>query len=177
MVLQVDIKRLANVPIPKNETTGATGIDLPCYFINPDTGDTDVVIYDKLNNTVNNSFLVDREKGTITIPSGYVAFLRTYLSISYPSGYAVQVDTRSSSAKKRYRIANTRGHIDSDYTGQIYVPIHNWGNKDLILQNGTKLVQLYAQCIERIEWIEKTELQKTKRGSGGFGSTDNKKAV
>jgi len=173
----VDVKRLAkNVKLPKLETNGATAMDIACYFIHPDRkGELDIQIFDELGVEVDGSYCYDRHSKCLVIPSGYVVFFRTYLSISYSPQFAMQIDCRSSSAKKRYRIANTRAHIDSDYTGQIYIPIHNWGKKNLLVQNGTKLVQMYLQRLNKIKWNEVQELNKTKRGAGGFGSTSKDK--
>ena len=98
--------------------------------------------------------------------------VKTGLFIALPIGHEAQVRPRSGlAAKKGITVLNAPGTIDADYRGEIGVILVNLSNENFMINDGERIAQLviaqYAQAI----WKEVTVLDKTARGTGGFGST------
>lgn len=113
-----------------------------------------------------------------TILPGETCLLPTGIRIEIPKNYFGAIYPRSSLHKRGLTLANTVGIIDSSYRGEILLPIKNIGS-NMVFINGesgirTALAQLIIQPyrFEKIEIIS-GELSHTKRGTGGFGSSDN----
>ena len=68
------------------------------------------------------------------------------------------------------RLANAVGIIDSDYRGEIFVPLINLGREDYTIKHGDRIAQLLLEKTYDIDWVE-GELSETERGEGKFGST------
>jgi len=103
------------------------------------------------------------------------AIVPTGLFMELPVGYEAQVRPRSGlAAKKGITVLNAPGTIDADYRGNVGVILVNLSNEDFTIENGERIAQLVIAKHERAEWIEVTELSKTDRGAGGFGSTGTK---
>ena len=68
-------------------------------------------------------------------------------------------------------ILNTPATIDSDYRGEIMVPLVNLGNAAFIVERGMRIAQLVLSEVARIEWAEVPELNPTRRGTSGLGHT------
>jgi len=98
--------------------------------------------------------------------------VKTGLFISLPVGLEAQVRPRSGlAAKKGITVLNAPGTIDADYRGEIGVILVNLSNEDFTINDGERIAQMVIAKHERAEWNLVTELDETKRGSGGFGST------
>lgn len=67
--------------------------------------------------------------------------------------------------------ANCVGIVDSDYRGEIAVPLINLGNSDFVIEKNMRIAQLVAIPVIFPEITETDSLSDTKRGSDGFGST------
>tara|TARA_R110002020_G_scaffold63582_3_gene169584 strand:+ start:257 stop:727 length:471 start_codon:yes stop_codon:yes gene_type:complete len=78
---------------------------------------------------------------------------------------------RSSIFRTPLRQANNIGIIDSGYRGRIMVPVDNRSNEDYIIKPKERLFQLVHPSLKPISIELVSELDDTKRGSGGFGST------
>lgn len=100
-----------------------------------------------------------------------VTLYGTGISVQPPQGWYFELVPRSSIIKSGYMMANSIGIIDQDYTGEIMVPLIKIDESlpDITLPN--KIVQLIPKQWHAVEFIE-TSLEETKRGDGGFGSTD-----
>ena len=99
----------------------------------------------------------------------------TGLFIELPVGYEAQVRPRSGLAiKKGITVLNTPGTIDADYRGEVMVIMINLSNQNFIINDGERIAQMIISAHEQAEWIEVDELEETKRGAGGFGSTGPK---
>ena len=99
--------------------------------------------------------------------------VHTGLSFQPPKGYYGAIYARSGLATKQgLRPANCVGICDEDYTGEYIVAVHNDSNEQRHIVKGDRIAQLMFVPYERIEFVEVSELTKTERGSGGFGSTD-----
>ena len=98
--------------------------------------------------------------------------VKTGLFIALPIGTEAQVRPRSGlAAKKGVTVLNAPGTIDADYRGEIGVILVNLSNEDFVINDGERIAQLVIAKHERANWIKVSELNETKRGSGGFGST------
>ena len=63
------------------------------------------------------------------------------------------------------------GVVDSGYRGEIKVVLINLGKDTMQIQEGMRIAQLLIQPIVSVEVAETDQLDQTKRGEGGFGST------
>lgn len=58
-----------------------------------------------------------------------------------------------------------------DYRGDIGVIMINTSNEDFIINDGDRIAQMVIAKYEQVEWDISKELDKTERGTGGFGHT------
>jgi dUTP pyrophosphatase len=108
----------------------------------------------------------------LLIPQGEIVFVPTGLAMAIPNGYEGQIRPRSGfSTKNRMIMPNAPGTIDSDYRGEIKIPILNLSGSDFLLEVGTRIAQIVFQKIEVLTPVFVDSLDETKRGAGGFGST------
>ena len=138
------IKRLSKeVPLPKYETSGSSGMDLSAY--------------------INTTISLNPGKSTI-VPTG--------LSVAIPEGFEIQIRPRSGlAAKKKISVLNTPGTIDADYRGEIKVILINLSEETFIIEKGLRIAQMVVCPIIQAQLQEVEELSNTIRGKGGFGST------
>ena len=73
--------------------------------------------------------------------------------------------------KEGLSVVNTPGTIDAGYRGEVGVIAINLGQEDIKIEAGKKVAQLIFKKVEEAEFEEVNELEETKRGEGGFGST------
>ena len=96
----------------------------------------------------------------------------TGISIALPVGFEAQVRPRSGlAAKNGVTVANAPGTIDADYRGEIGVILINLGKEPFRITRGMRIAQLVVARHARAVWREVSELDRTARGAGGFGST------
>ena len=96
----------------------------------------------------------------------------TGIAVAIPKGYFGGVFARSGlSAKEGLRPANCTGVVDSDYRGPVKVALHNDGAVPRVVTPGEKIAQLVVIPYLSVSFQEVEELDETKRGEGGFGST------
>ena len=77
-------------------------------------------------------------------------------------------------AKNQISVLNSPGTIDSDYRGEIKVILINLGEKVFIVDKGDRIAQMVVCPIIKAKLKEVKNLEKSHRGSGGFGSTGAK---
>ena len=97
----------------------------------------------------------------------------TGLVVYPPEGYYTEIVPRSSISKSGYVLANSVGIIDPDYTGSLKIALTKVdpSKPDLVLP--CKICQIILRKIEKFHVQELAfPPPETKRGSGGFGSTD-----
>lgn len=58
-----------------------------------------------------------------------------------------------------------------DYRGNIGVILINLSTEDFTINPGDRIAQAVFNKFEKVLWNEKTELDETERGEGGFGHT------
>ncbi len=99
----------------------------------------------------------------------------TGLFIELPAGFEAQIRPRSGLAFKHgLTVLNSPGTIDADYRGEIKVLLVNLSETDFIVNNGERIAQMVIAKHEQIIWEPVIQLEKSNRGSGGFGSTGTK---
>ena len=129
--------------LPTYATDGASGMDLRAFIDEP-------VILQPMERRL--------------IPTG--------LFVQIPEGYAGQVRARSGLAIKHgIGLVNSIGTIDSDYRGELKIPVINFGNESFTINNGDRIAQLVIASYERVVPIMVSDLDETDRGEGGFGHT------
>ncbi len=116
----------------------------------------------------------------VRIEPNETKIIKTGIAVAIPAGYEIQIRPRSGlSIKTGLRIPNSPGTIDTDYRGEIGVPIWNTGDTAYVIDKGMKIAQMLIAPTPMIKWDEVSsveELGNTTRGDGGFGSTDRKAA-
>jgi dUTP pyrophosphatase len=97
----------------------------------------------------------------------------TGVAIALPEGYAAFVHPRSGlAARVGLSVVNTPGTIDSGYRGEIRICLINHDQRDpIVLRRGDRIAQLVVQRVEHAVFREVDELDETRRGTGGYGST------
>jgi len=96
----------------------------------------------------------------------------TGISIALPVGFEGQVRPRSGlAAKNGVTIVNSPGTVDADYRGEIGVILINLSKEPFRISRGMRIAQLVVARHARAVWREVSELDRTARGAGGFGST------
>ncbi len=96
----------------------------------------------------------------------------TGLAIALPEGTEAQIRPRSGLALKRgISIVNTPCTIDSDYRGEIRIPLINLDREVQRIEHGERIAQMLIGAVIRIVWEPAAALPDTARGAGGFGST------
>ena len=108
----------------------------------------------------------------VTLEPGDRSTFCTGWAVEIPQGCVGLVFCRSGlGAKHGVSLPNCVGVIDSDYRGELIVPLRNFGDKAYTIQPGERIAQLVVApvCLPVVEEVE--ELTQTARGEGGFGST------
>jgi dUTP pyrophosphatase len=108
----------------------------------------------------------------LTLQPGDRHGFATGFAIEIPRGYEVQVRPRSGLAVRHgVTVLNTPGTIDSDYRGEVKVILVNLGQEPFEIRRGERIAQLVPAPVLRADFVEVSELGKSQRGTGGFGST------
>ncbi len=111
----------------------------------------------------------------IVIAPGETVTVHTGISMAIPENTVGLIYARSGMALKQgLAPANKVGVIDSDYRGEIMVALHNHSGEPRTVENGTRIAQMVITPYIKAEFLESDELDDTKRGTGGFGSTGTK---
>ena len=97
----------------------------------------------------------------------------TGLAFELPNYTFGAIFPRSGLATKQgLRPANCVGVCDSDYRGEYIVAVHNDSESIRWVEPGDRIAQLILMPYIPMIFNEVNELTETKRGDGGFGSTD-----
>lgn len=115
------------------------------------------------------------DNGMFEIKPSETVLVGTGISITPPDGTFGAIFARSGLATKSgLAPANKVGVCDIDYTGEYKVALHNHSNKTAYVHHGDRIAQLVFIPYVVGDFVEVENLNETKRGSGGFGSTGNK---
>jgi dUTP pyrophosphatase len=111
------------------------------------------------------------ENATVLQP-GEIRLIPCGFAIAIPKGYEAQVRPRSGLASKNgITMINSPGTIDSDYRGEVQVPLINLGKSAFTVERGMRIAQMLINQLPAVNMVEVTELDETPRGKGGFGHT------
>jgi dUTP pyrophosphatase len=142
--VRVAIARLPgarDLPLPRRATPGSAGYDL-CAAVD----------------------------SALELAPGERALVPTGFAIALPEGYEGQVRPRSGLALRHgIVLPNAPGTIDSDYRGELMVIVQNLGDAPFTIRRGDRIAQLVIAAVAHAEWDERSALDATLRGSGGFG--------
>ena len=109
---------------------------------------------------------------TTHIAPGVVTLVPTGIAVAIPEGHVGLLAARSSLAtKKAMTLANGVGVIDSDYRGEIKIPIIPLDGCHNLIQAGQKIAQLIILPIATPTVEVVADLDETTRNTGSFGST------
>ena len=119
-------------------------------------------------------FYCPREPTLTGIEPGETVLLPTGIKMEVPEGCMLQIMNKSGIASKRSLITGACV-VDEGYTGEIFVNLHNIGNKTNFVEAGEKIAQGVFVKIEKPLLFEVQDDniydKETARGSGALGST------
>jgi dUTP diphosphatase len=142
--LTMQIRRLPQsegLPLPSYMTAGAAGMDLHAAV-----------------------------EEDLCIAPGQIVLVPTGLEVAIADGFEGQVRPRSGLAVRHgISLPNTPATIDSDYRGEIRVPLINLGREPFVVSRGMRVAQLVVAPVARVTWDAVEQLPETRRAGGGFG--------
>ncbi len=147
--MKIAIRRLPHgedLPLPAYASLGAAGLDLHAAL-------------------APGQKLILEPGARDLVPTGFI--------IQLPEGFEAQVRPRSGLAFEHgVGILNAPGTIDSDYRGEVKALLVNFGTHPFEIVRGMRIAQLVVAPYARVHLVEaQTDLDQTRRGAGGFGST------
>lgn len=144
--IRVKIKRAPHgkdLPLPMRMTEHAAGFDLAAAVERP-----------------------------VTMQPGDIKLIPCGFFMAVPHGYEAQVRPRSGLASKHgITMVNAPGTIDSDYRGEVHVPLINHGRASFVVERGMRIAQMLIVPVPNVKIEEVEDLDQTKRGKRGFGHT------
>ncbi len=143
--IRISVARVGpvSVPLPRYQSVGAAGMDLHAALEAP-----------------------------IVIEPGARELVPTGLIFAIPSHFEGQVRPRSGlAARTGLTVLNSPGTVDSDYRGEVKVLLVNLGGVAATIQPLERIAQIVFAPIARAELVLASELDATRRGPGGYGST------
>lgn len=141
--MKLKIINKSHHPLPEYKTPGSAGMDLRAYLDQP-------IVLGSLERRL--------------IPTG--------LFIELPQDFEAQIRPRSGmSIKHGLSLINAIGTIDSDYRGELMIPLVNLSKDSYELVDGERIAQLVISPVVQAELVEVEQLDETHRADGGFGST------
>lgn len=149
---KIDIKILDNrigteFPLPGYATVGSAGIDLRALF------DERTEI---------------KPSETILLPTGFAMY------IADPNLAALVLPRSGLGTKRGIVLGNLVGLIDSDYQGQLFVPLWNRSHETFTIEPGDRIAQMIFVPIMQADFNIVSEFTVTERGDGGFGHSGEK---
>lgn len=113
----------------------------------------------------------DTDREIVVEPGDTVEFY-TGLALEIPDGYCGKIYSRSGlSTRYGLRLANCVGVVDSDYRGNVGIPMHNDSDTPVTVMPHERLAQIVIEECPDVIFYETDELTQTERGGNGFGST------
>ena len=106
----------------------------------------------------------------VTVQKHCHKLIKTGISMAIPEGYVGLIWPRSGMAYK-HGIDVFAGVIDSSYRGDIGVILYNSQYSDYNVEQGDRIAQIVFQKVKDFDLQLVDNLDDTKRGSGGFGSS------
>jgi dUTP pyrophosphatase len=130
--------------LPAYATPGSAGLDLRACIDSP------------LEMQPGDTFLMPTGLAVHVADPGYCALVLPRSGMGFKNGIV---------------LANLVGLIDSDYQGQLMVPLWNRSQKTFILNPMERVAQMIIVPVMQAQFNVVEEFTATERGAGGFGST------
>jgi dUTP pyrophosphatase len=145
--MKVDVKILdarMREQLPAYATLGSAGLDLRACIDSP------------LEMQPGDTFLMPTGLAVHVADPGYCALVLPRSGMGFKNGIV---------------LANLVGLIDSDYQGQLMVPLWNRSQKAFTLNPLERVAQMIIVPVMQAQFHVVEEFTATERGAGGFGST------
>ena len=118
------------------------------------------------------------QEQAVSLNPGESRVIPTGLRFGIPHGYMLEVKNRSGNASKRSLLVGACV-VDSGYDGEVFVNLHNVGNKTQLIDPGTKIAQVVLIPVVHFrarqsdnENLYNYPMTISNRGDGALGSTD-----
>src|SRR5215207_591975 len=104
-------------------------------------------------------------KESVTLEPGDIRLIPCGFAMAVPHGYEAQVRPRSGLASRHgITLINAPGTIDSDYRGEVQVPLINLGKEAFVVDRGMRVAQMLVLPVPKAQIVEVDDLDDTKRG-------------
>lgn len=134
----------ANIPLPEYKTDGSAGMDVRAC------------IKEKI---------VVKQGSTVMIPLGFA------MHIEDKNIAAIIIPRSGLGSKNGIVLGNLVGLIDSDYQGELMVPLWNRSNRDFDIKPGDRIAQMVFIPLVLAEFEIVNSFEQSERGIKGFGSS------
>ena len=134
----------ANIPLPEYKTDGSAGMDVRAC------------IKEKI---------VVKQGSTVMIPLGFA------MHIEDKNIAAIIIPRSGLGSKNGIVLGNLVGLIDSDYQGELMVPLCNRSNKDFDIKPGDRIAQMVFIPLVLAEFEIVNSFEQSERCIKGFGSS------
>ena len=134
----------ANIPLPEYKTDGSAGMDVRAC------------IKEKIE---------VKQGSTVMIPLGFA------MHIEDKNIAAIIIPRSGLGSKNGIVLGNLVGLIDSDYQGELMVPLWNRSNKDFDIKPGDRIAQMVFIPLVLAEFEIVNSFEQSERGIKGFGSS------
>ena len=134
----------ANIPLPEYKTDGSAGMDVRAC------------IKEKI---------VVKQGSTVMIPLGFA------MHIEDKNIAAIIIPRSGLGSKNGIVLGNLVGLIDSDYQGELMVPLWNRSNKDFDIKPGDRIAQMVFIPLVLAEFEIVNSFEQSERGIKGLGSS------
>ena len=140
-------KRLGDtIPLPQYATNGSAAMDLRA--------------------------VIDEEEKIIKAGESLLIGTGLAFHIADPNYCALVLPRSGLGFKNGIVLGNLVGLIDSDYQGELKVPLWNRSKEDFLLKLGERIAQMLIVPVMQVELNQVQEFsQESQRGEGGFGHT------
>lgn len=109
---------------------------------------------------------------SVRLKAGEIRLIPCGFAMAVPHGYEAQVRPRSGLATRHgITMVNAPGTIDSDYRGEVQVPLINLGRRSFTIERGMRIAQMLILPVPPVTLKLVDNLDSTRRGHGGFGHT------
>lgn len=134
----------ANIPLPEYKTDGSAGMDVRACI---------------------KEGIVVKQGSTVMIPLGFA------MHIEDKNIAAIIIPRSGLGSKNGIVLGNLVGLIDSDYQGELMVPLWNRSNKDFDIKPGDRIAQMVFIPLVLAEFEIVNSFEQSERGIKGFGSS------
>ena len=134
----------ANTPLPEYKTDGSAGMDVRACI---------------------KEGIVVKQGSTVMIPLGFA------MHIEDKNIAAIIIPRSGLGSKNGIVLGNLVGLIDSDYQGELMVPLWNRSNEDFDIKPGDRIAQMVFIPLVLAEFEIVNSFEQSERGIKGFGSS------